>query len=67
MSLHEKQAGFFSGHHSLGSGTLPEIIVCEHSSPYNPQMQVKAVLSKEEAIREHDSETPPSSLDPKLI
>uniref|UniRef100_A0A8C9REE1 Tc1-like transposase DDE domain-containing protein n=1 Tax=Scleropages formosus TaxID=113540 RepID=A0A8C9REE1_SCLFO len=34
--------------------TPPEIIVCEHGSPCHPQMQVKALLCKEEAICEHD-------------
>ena len=37
----------------MGSETLPEIIVCEHS----PQMQVKTLSCKEEAICEHDPRT----------
>ena len=43
----------------MGSGTLPEIIVCEHSSLCHPQMQVKAPSGREEAICEHDPETLP--------
>ena len=30
----------------MGSGALPEITVCEHSLPCNPQMQVKMVSCK---------------------
>jgi len=47
----------------MGSGTPPEIIVCEHSSLCHPQIQVKALTCQEEAICEHDPETLPSSLD----
>jgi len=46
----------------MSSGTLPEIIVREHSSLCHPQMQVKALSCKEEAVYEHGPETPPSSL-----
>ncbi|XP_041641418.1 meiotic nuclear division protein 1 homolog isoform X1 [Cheilinus undulatus] len=35
---------------------------CQRSSPYHPQMQVKAVSCKEEAICGHDPETLTSSL-----
>ena len=41
----------------MGSGTLLEVIVCEHSSLCHQQMQVKALSCTEEAIREHDPET----------
>jgi len=41
----------------MGSGTLPEITVCEHSSLCHPQMQVKAPSCKEEATRERGPET----------
>ena len=44
--------------HCVGSGTLPEITVCEISLSGHPQMQVKALPCKE-ATCEHD---PPSSL-----
>lgn len=40
---------------------LKEITVCGHSSQSNPQVQVKVLLCKEGAIREHDLETLPSS------
>ena len=43
-------------------GPLPEITVWDHSSLNNPQMQVKAVSCKEEAICEQDLETPQYSL-----
>ena len=36
--------------------------VCEHSTQCNPQMQVKSLSCKKEAICEQDSETSPSSL-----
>ena len=49
------------GNHCMGSGTLPEIIVHEHSSPNHPQMQDKALSCKEEAVFEHDPETLTSS------
>jgi len=39
----------------MGSGTHPEIIVC--SSPCHPQMQVKALSLKKQAVPEHDPET----------
>ena len=45
------------------SGTLPGVIVCEHSSPLHPHVQVKAPSGREEATCERDPETPPSSLD----
>ena len=38
----------------MSSETLPEITVCEHSSSFHPQMQVKALSCKEEDICEHD-------------
>jgi len=38
----------------MGSGTLSEIIVCEHSSLRHPEMQVKALSCKEEDMCEHD-------------
>ena len=38
----------------------------ETSSPYNPQMQVKAVSCKEEAICEHDPEMLLSSVGQSL-
>lgn len=38
-----------------GLRNTPEIIVCEHTSLCYPQMQVKALLCKEEAICEHCS------------
>ena len=41
----------------MGSETLPEIIVGEHSS--HPQMQIKALSYK--AISENDQEMAPSS------
>ena len=39
-------------YHFIGSGTLPEITVCEHSLACNPQMQVKVESCKEEAMYE---------------
>jgi len=48
--------------HCIGSGTLPEILVCEHSSPCHPQMQFKDLSCKEETICEHDPAVVPSSL-----
>lgn len=46
----------------MASGTLPEIIVCEHSSLCNGQSQVKTQSCKVEAIFEHDPETAVQSL-----
>ena len=54
---------FCHGNHCMSSGTRLEVIFHEHSSLCHPQMQVKALSSKEEeALSEHDPETPPSSL-----
>jgi len=36
--------------------------VCEDSSPCHPQMQIKAILCKEEAMCEHNPETAPCPL-----
>lgn len=52
------QAGlhfFCLGNRSMGPGSLPEIIVCEHSSLHHPQMQVKAHLKWTEAKWENCS------------
>lgn len=49
-----KHARFRAGNHCLGSGTPPQITMCEHSSPYPPQMQTKAVSCREEAIHEYN-------------
>lgn len=46
----------------MGSETLPEIIVCEHYSLCNPQMQVKAGKCREEAIYQQNPEPAPPSL-----
>jgi len=54
-----KRNDFCHGNHCTGSRTLPEIFVFEHSSPYHPKMQVKALL---ETICDRDP--PPSSLGP---
>ena len=51
-----KQSRFSAGHHYMGSRTLPRTLL------WNPQMQVKVVLYKEEAIHEHNPETLPASL-----
>lgn len=40
-ALHCKQAWFWHRNHYMGSGKLTEIIVCEHSSLWHPQIQVK--------------------------
>lgn len=39
-----------------------KITGCEHISLYHPQIQAEALPCREEAIREHDPETPPSLL-----
>jgi len=54
---------FCHGNHCMGSGTLLETTVHEHSSPYHPQKQVKSLLCKNEVICEADTELLPSSLD----
>lgn len=43
----------------MGSGKLPETAIYEYSSQWHPQMQVEALSCKEEAVCEHDPETPP--------
>jgi len=40
----------------MGSGRRPEIIISEHSSLRYPQIQVKVLSCKDEAICKHDSE-----------
>lgn len=49
-------------HSGMGTGTPLEIIVCKHSSPTHPQLQVKPLSCKEDAICEHDPEILLSSL-----
>jgi len=49
------------------SRTLPEIIVSERSSLCHPQMEVKALSCRGEAICEHDPEALLASTGPKLI
>lgn len=46
----------------MGSGTLPEIIVRDHSSVCHPKIQVKGLSFNKEVKYEHDSETPPPSV-----
>ena len=45
----------------MGSGTLSEMTVCQHSA--NAQILIKALSCKEDAMCEHDPETLSSSLD----
>lgn len=56
-----KQTRFCHGN-CMGSGRLPEIISCENSLLFNPQIQVKVLSCIEEAICEYSPETLPSSL-----
>ena len=62
VALHNNQACFYTGNRRMGSGTLPDITVYEHSSPHNLLMQVEAVSGKEETICQHNPEAPPTSL-----
>lgn len=45
-----KQDWFCHRNHCMGSGILPEIPVCEHGLLWYPQMQIIALLRKEETI-----------------
>ena len=54
------------GNHWMCSGTLSEITVCENSSPCHPQMQVKALSCKDDAICKYNPETLLSSLGLRL-
>ena len=47
-----KNTRFSHENYCMGSGTLLEIVVCEHSSPCHPQIQVEALSCKEKAICE---------------
>lgn len=62
MALHHKPPRFCDGNRWMGLGTLPETIVCEHSSVCHPKIQVKGLSFNEEVKCEHDSETPPPSV-----
>jgi len=48
------KTGFCHRNLCVDSGTLPEITVCEHSSPCHPQMPVKALTGKEDTLCEYD-------------
>lgn len=41
-----KKSGFCHGNHCMGSRTLAQITVCEHSALYHPQTQVKDLQKK---------------------
>ena len=45
-SKNQKQVCICHGNHCMGSGTLPEIILCEHSLPCHPRMQVKTLIKQ---------------------
>lgn len=43
--------------------SLPDIIVCKHSSPWHPQMQVKSPSCKQETACERDPKRDPKHLE----